>query len=304
MLPPHNVLAAIDFSPGSRAALTFAIRLARHCAADLHVLHAVPASLVHAARLADHPPSPRCGYGAAGDIREEMLDELRRVLSECAPTAGAAAHCHVIEGDAATVILDIAAREQADVIVLGAKGLSNDAWPALGSTLEDVVRRTTIPIVAVPATWLPPDARADGLTGSGPIIAGVDMTCPAIEGAVAGCQIAGALGTEVVLLHAVPPPQTPGRWQVHANAAAAAALEQSKVDFERVASAIKARSTVPVTLHTECSDIATALARQALAHPGGIVVLGRGGRPHSYGPPGSIVARTLLLGRVPVLMYL
>jgi hypothetical protein len=32
-------------------------------------------------------------------------------------------------------------------------------------------------------------------------------------------------------------------------------------------------------------------------------VLGRAGCPHSYGPPGSIVARTLLLGRVPVLMH-
>jgi len=292
MLPPRHVLAAIDFSPGSRAAMRFAIRLARHCDADLHVLHAVPTALVQAARFADH------------DVRVEMLEELHRFLSESAPGCGAAAHCHVIEGDGATVILDIAAREQADVIVLGAKGLSNDDWPALGSTLEDVVRRTTIPIIAVPATWQPPDAGSDDLTGTGPVIAGVDMTCPAIEGAVAGCRIAQLLGTDVLLLHAVPPPQTLVRWQAHAEAAAATAMEQSKVDFERVASAIQARSPVPVTLRTERSDIAAALARQALAHPHGIVVLGRAGRPHSYGPPGSIVDRTLLLGRVPVLMYL
>ena len=291
MLPPRNVLAAIDFSPGSGAAMRFASRLARHSGAGLHVLHAAPASLVQAA-------------SAAGDIRAEMLDELRRFLSDSAPGAERTAHCHVIEGDAATVILDIAARERADVIVLGAKGLSNDAWPALGSTLEDVVRRTTIPIVAVPATWQPPDAGTDDLAGMGPIIAGVDMTCPAIEGAVAGCRLAQSLGTEVLLLHAVPPPQTLVRWQAHADAAAATAMEQSQVDFERVASAIRTRSPVPVTLHTERSDIATALARQALEHPHGIVVLGRAGRPHSYGAPGSIVARTLLLGRVPVLMYL
>ena len=241
MLPPRIVLAAVDFSPGSRSALEFAARLVTHCAAELHVLHAVPAPLVGAAQAAGH------------DVRAEMLEELHRVLAETAPSLETAARCHVIEGEIANVILDIAERERADVIVIGEKGLSNAEWPALGSTLEDVLRRTTISVIVVPLAWQPPDDGRDDLAGVGPIIAGVDMTCPAIEAAAAAGRLAQPLQTRVLMLHAVPPPQTLAPWQAYATAAASMEFEQSRVDFERVASliaisnAVRSRGSVSAT---------------------------------------------------------
>jgi len=292
MIPPRIVLAAVDFSPGALAALDFAARLATQCSADLHVLHAVPAPLVQAAHTSGH------------DVRTEMLEELRRVLIGVAPAAHASAHCHVIEGEIANVILDIAARERADVLVIGEKGMADAEWPVLGSTLEDVLRRTAISVIVVPAAWKPPDrARAD-LTGAGPILAGVDMSCPAIEAAAAGCRLAAPLKTTVMMLHAVPPPQTLPRWQAYATAVASAEFERSRVDFERVARAVRVESPVPTTFTTTRGDVAGVLAQQARLHPDGMVVLGRASCPHDYGPPGSIVARTLLLGRVPVLMHI
>ena len=105
------------------------------------------------------------------------------------------------------------------------------------------------------------------------------------------------------MLHAVPPPQTLPRWQAHATAVASAEFERSRVDFERVARAVRVESPVPTTFTTTRGDVAGVLAQQARLHPYGMVVLGRASCPHDYGPPGSIVARTLLLGRVPVLGY-
>jgi len=292
MIPPRIVLAAVDFSPGARAALDFAARLGTQYAADLHVLHAVPAPLLQAAQRAKH------------DLRAEMLEELHRILIETAPAAAASAHCHVIEGEIANVILDIAARERADVIVIGENGMSNAEWPGLGSTVEDVLRRTAISMFVVPTAWQPPDRERADLAGAGPIMAGVDMTCPAIEAAAAGCRLAAPLKTTVMMLHAVPPPQTLARWQSYATAVASAEFERSRVDFERVAKAVRVRSPVPTTFATARGDVAGVLAQQARLHPYGMVVLGRASCPHDYGPPGSIVARMLLLGRVPVLMHI
>jgi hypothetical protein len=231
-----------------------------------------------------------------------MLDELRTVLAETAPAAVQSANCQVIEGEVANVILDIAQRENADLIVLGERGLSNADWPALGSTLEDVLRRTTTSVLVVPAGWKPLVTESGDLSGVGPVIAGIDMTCPAIEAAAAACRLALPLDTTVLMLHAVPLPQTVGRWQAFATTAASAAFEHSKVDFERVATAVRAQSPVGITFGTECGDVCEVLAQQARTHPHGIVVLGRAGT-HSYGVPGALVARTLVLGRVPVLMH-
>jgi nucleotide-binding universal stress UspA family protein len=50
MIPPCLILAPADFSDCSRVALAFAARLAQHCGAELHVLHAEPPLLAAAAR--------------------------------------------------------------------------------------------------------------------------------------------------------------------------------------------------------------------------------------------------------------
>jgi len=55
MILPRTILAAVDFSDASRAALVLAARLARHCGSDLHVVHAEHPLLDAAAQ---HGPTP------------------------------------------------------------------------------------------------------------------------------------------------------------------------------------------------------------------------------------------------------
>jgi nucleotide-binding universal stress UspA family protein len=290
--PRRGVLAAVDFSEGSRVALAFAARLATQMHAQLHVLHAVD------------PVLAALGGDDGQRFRSDVRQELQRHLSSITTTPVDASCCHVVDGLASTVIVNIAMRERANVVVLGTRGLSNLEWPALGSTLEDVLRRTSTSLIAVPPTWTPPQMGGADLSGTGPIIAGVNITCPALSGAVEACRLAASLETEAILLHVVPPPQTAPRWQALASAAADAQLDIARQDIEGATSLIRAQSPVRTTLVVEQGDVARVIARAASQHADGIVVLGRGNAPYPYGPPGSIVARTLILGGLPVLMHL
>jgi nucleotide-binding universal stress UspA family protein len=130
------------------------------------------------------------------------------------------------------------------------------------------------------------------------------MTCPSIDGAVAACRLATCLNTTAILLHAVPPPQTPSRWHALAVKAASHEFEIARHDLEQVAAAIRDESAVRTTLLVESGEAARVIAHAARQHPDSLVVLGRGTVPHAYGAPGSIVARTVVLGHVPVLMHL
>jgi hypothetical protein len=132
----------------------------------------------------------------------------------------------------------------------------------------------------------------------------VNVTCPALSGAVAACKLAAALKSDAILLHVVPPPQTPPRWHALAAAAATRQLEVTTQDIEGATAALRTKSPVRTTLVVEQGDVARVIARVARQHPNGLVVLGRGNAPYPYGPPGSVVARTLILGGLPVLMHI
>jgi nucleotide-binding universal stress UspA family protein len=67
---------------------------------------------------------------------------------------------HVMERDGEPVreILGMVAAVAPDVIVMGSHGRSGLQRLVLGSVAERVVRRSSIPVLTVPAAWRPPDA--------------------------------------------------------------------------------------------------------------------------------------------------
>jgi nucleotide-binding universal stress UspA family protein len=291
MIPPTRILAALDFSAGARAALSVAIRLANQCSAELHLLYAVDPALGAAA-------------GAVRlDLDAEILDEMKKVVTATGLEASGTPRFHVVAGDAAQVILDIAARERADVIVLGTHGHTVATWPGLGTTVEQVLRRSMISVLAVPADWPAAPRVGNDLLGLGPVLVGLDMTCPAIAAATAACQLAAVLKTHVTLVHAVPPPQVPSRWQRLAVDAAERHYAETSADYARVSRAIQAASPVRTIFSVGHGAVLDVLTETCAADSHAFVVLGRGTLPHAYGPPGSVVARLLTVARVPVLMH-
>ena len=291
MLPPRAVLAAVDFSESSRVALAFAAGLAQQCGAALHVLHAEDPLLFAAAASANV------------DLTAETRDELQRFIA-LVPAAAALSPCRdVVNGNPVSVILDIANREGADLIVLGAHGMSGAGRVLFGSVTQGVLLRANRSILVVPDCWRAPKPDAAGLAGLGPVIVGVDFCEPSWQAAAAGCALAERLQTSVELLHVVPNLGVPERWRRHADRVIEERITLARRDLARHVEALDPK--VPITTHVEQGSVEQELAAAAIEvgtrHP--LLVLGRRSSRSRDGAPGATAFRLANLARVPVLMH-
>ena len=145
MIALRSLLCPVDFSEQSRHALRWAKALARRTKGRLTVLSAVDPLLAEAARL-------RFGLDL---VHAETEPALRQFAAETWSDEIADAtnvNFDVRVGNPADVILETAARERTDLIVMGTHGLGGVRKWLLGSTTERVLRRTHTPVLAVPPT--------------------------------------------------------------------------------------------------------------------------------------------------------
>lgn len=141
------ILVGIDFSPGCEAALAWAVDAAIAFDAPLLALHVV------------HDPAEAPGYyvrdeAAAGEELErvaiQMMEDFLAVSREKLPRIAALRlDAQVVVGLPVTRILEVAEREGARLIVMGAHGRTGLADALLGSKVERVTRLAPIPVTVV-----------------------------------------------------------------------------------------------------------------------------------------------------------
>jgi nucleotide-binding universal stress UspA family protein len=188
MMPPRAIVAAVTFSEPSRVALVLAARLARHCGAELHVLHVEDPLLDAAARH------------EGIDLATETYAELRRFVADAWPAADCLTETHVLAGTAVDVILDVAHRHRADLVVV-----SSAERRVFGSMTERLLRRADVSVLVAPAEWTPPHPDAPDLSDLGPLVVVVDPSDPrSIPATTAACELASVLGTSVEIVDLVP----------------------------------------------------------------------------------------------------
>ncbi len=287
-----RLLLATDFSESSRPALDFAARLARQSGAELHVMHAQDPLLAAAAK--------EQGYDIAAEAREELERFAAQAPTVAAAIGGRIPQCHVHVGSAVEAILTVARREQANMIVVGAHGMSGAERLIFGSTTEGLLRRSELSVFVVPDRWSPPNPAATDLSGTGPVIVGVDMTETSVVAAREAAWLAALLDTEVILFHVVPELRVLDRWRAHAEAALQANVATATTELERVARGLPAGNVARVQV--EAGAVPEAIAEGAERAPKGLLVLGRATRAHGNMTPGTIAYRVLTLAKVPVLM--
>jgi nucleotide-binding universal stress UspA family protein len=290
MIPPKRVLVGVDFSECSRTALAFAARLAFHVGGELAVLHVQDPMLTAAARTAHV------------DLRAESEEELQRFIHTTPPADSVHLERFVICGAAGQVLCDIAAREQADVIVVGSHGMTGaDRW-LFGSNTERVIRRARMSVLVVPGGWHPPRADMPGLAGLGPVIAAVTVSEPALAAAHAAARLARLLGTKLTLLHVIPELRVPDRWMPHANSAMAESARRASIDLHALLSPLN--EIAPVDLQVVTGDVAGSVLRaaesQATDRP--LLVLGRQPADTPAGALGTVLSRALGSLHVPMLI--
>lgn len=145
MTPIRTILAATDLSVPARHAVVRAALIARHSGARLSLQHVVSLGALDALRqlFAAQP----------GDLRQRLLDEARDEVYSlaaelCAPHV-ASVDIRLSTGSALAEITGHADALDADLLVLGARGVSLVRDLAVGSTTERVLRKTGRPLLVV-----------------------------------------------------------------------------------------------------------------------------------------------------------
>jgi nucleotide-binding universal stress UspA family protein len=150
--PSHairRILVPVDFSPASRAALEYAVFLARRFDAGVEVLHVWEPPLYVGPEITITAP------GRAVTLAEFARTEASRGMEEFLASLDRAGlpslNGRVDSGPPAATILRVATDEHCDLIVMGTRGRTGLAHALLGSVAEKVVRRASCPVVTVHA---------------------------------------------------------------------------------------------------------------------------------------------------------
>jgi len=287
---PRSILSPVDFSEQSRHALRWAAAFAARFGGRLTVVSVVDPLLAEAARA-------RLGR----DLNLETEPALREFVATTWTSATPAPAQIVFRtaiGDAAGAILETAATESVDLIVMGTQGLGGLRKWLLGSTTERVLRRARVPVLAVPGA----DASVTPEAGAVPhILAATDFTGPSVAAAKVAGQLARAFSAGLTLMHVVEPVTVLPEWLPIA--------EES--DERRIGSAREKLRALAEQIcgSQECEQV-VALGRPddlisstAIARGVGLVVMGLAGEQGMFAPrPGSIAYRVLSSTTVPVLV--
>jgi nucleotide-binding universal stress UspA family protein len=146
MLPPKLILAPIDFSDSSRAALDVAADMATRFGAELLLVHVMPA-------VSDLPRSVSIlkeGEYDRGlsDAAAERLNELAAALAQ----KGLKARTEIGTGnDVGLELVRSAQHNHADMIIIATHGMTGWRNIAFGSVAENVVKQAECPVLLLRA---------------------------------------------------------------------------------------------------------------------------------------------------------
>ena len=144
----QKILVPTDFSDDAQAAIDSAAEWAAEFGATLHVLHAYFVDV----------PAVYGGYGGDFLLPADVLEPVRQAAESSVVAAveelrgrGLTVDGRASLGDASGTILAEAERVEADLIVMGTRGLTGLKHVVLGSTAERVVRTAPCPVLTVKA---------------------------------------------------------------------------------------------------------------------------------------------------------
>ncbi len=149
-----KILVAFDGSEASKHSLDHAVNFAEHFGAELLILSVVPRVMM--------PVFPDEGFGAApitaaqdmGEYQDKMkeiynksLDEAMKDINDHFPDMKI--ETKLQEGRPSSTIVNAAEEYDADIIVIGSRGIGGITGWILGSTSRNVVESCTKPILVV-----------------------------------------------------------------------------------------------------------------------------------------------------------
>jgi nucleotide-binding universal stress UspA family protein len=264
-----RIVVGVDGSPGAEAAVDWAVRLRDALGAEVVAVHAV--GLLEAGHEHDRP--------AGADVADRV---------------------EVVDGPAVDVLLRVAEREQAALVVVGSRGLDDHPERALGSTSLRVLQGARVPTLVVPA-FAPTGTAAPRLRH---VLVGVDRSPVSLAALEVAADLAGLLGGSLTVVEAFPfdPPFPLGSSAGGAGAEEEQALARTAAAVEELAAAIRDRGiAVQVVVHS--GEPAATLVRVADDVGADLVVVGsRGGGDPADPLLGSVARAVAAHARRPTLV--
>jgi nucleotide-binding universal stress UspA family protein len=143
---PAKILLATDGSEEATLAAQSAADLAASTGSELHVAH-VGKVLTHADFLGvDVGPLPA---GAQELLDKEAKELLEAQLERMGEAGGSVTEAHLMSGRADEEIILLAEGVEADLVVVGSRGLGGVRRTLLGSVADSVVRHAHCPVLMV-----------------------------------------------------------------------------------------------------------------------------------------------------------
>lgn len=135
-----KIVVGNDGSDNSAQALEIALELAKPLGAEIivaHVWHLPPTAYVGA------PYAPLDLTKQMEDTKQKSVEKAKNILEH----HDAEARYVELEGNPADAVIELAEKEDADLIVIGSRGLGAVERFVLGSTSERVVRHASCPVL-------------------------------------------------------------------------------------------------------------------------------------------------------------
>ena len=141
-----TILVATDFSGPAQHAVDYAADLAQHFEAELILFHAYNIEIPIAS------PAMSGGYVLPDGFFEEISKQARLQVESASKeliARGVSATGIARDEPAALAIIGEAKRREADLIVMGTRGLTGLKHVALGSIADKVVRMASCPVLTI-----------------------------------------------------------------------------------------------------------------------------------------------------------
>jgi nucleotide-binding universal stress UspA family protein len=288
---PRSILSPIDFSEQSRLALRWAAALAARFGSRLMVVSVVDPLLAEAARV-------RLGQDLAKQETEPALREFVAASWTSTTPAPTQILFRTTVGDAAGSILDTAETERADLIVMGTQGLGGFQKWLLGSTTERLLRRTKVPVLAIPRADESETREADSVSH---ILTATDFSDSSIAAARIAAHWARAFSAKLTFTHIVEPVTVPPQWLPLVEDSDETRVGSARAKLHALAEQICGSQ--------ECDEVvalgrtADLIGSTAADHRARLIVMGLASDQGAFSPrPGSIAYRVLSSSTLPVLV--
>ena len=140
-----NILAAVDFSSHSEAALKLALGLVESVGGNLHLVHVFPESMVLAP-----PYGPALPADFGMNMERAAVEHFQKWTDEFCP-AGLSVTTHVRRGSPSKQIVETANELDADLIVMGTRGTTGLERLLMGSVAGRTIRNAPCPVLTTQA---------------------------------------------------------------------------------------------------------------------------------------------------------